>query len=70
MKVKKLKLKKSVKNVIDYALIIAIFKIGIYVSVLSITISSRQTKMTESIAANQSNNWFQKHKNPLDYNIF
>ena len=52
---KKIHLKQSVKNIIDYALILAIFTIGIYVSIQSITMSSRQTKMTESVAMNQSN---------------
>ena len=42
---KKLHLKQSVKNLLDYTLILAIFTIGIYVSIQSITI--RQTKMTE-----------------------
>ncbi len=49
-----MKLKKSVKKLLDYTIILAIFTIVIYVSIQSITMSSRQTKMTESVAMNQS----------------
>lgn len=49
-----MKLKQSVKKLIDYMIILTIFFIGIYVSIQSITMSSRQTKMTESVAMNQS----------------
>ena len=53
---KKLHLKQSARNMLDYLLILTIFIAGISISIQSVKMSSNQTKMTESVAMNQSKN--------------